>query len=178
MLKRIVFSLFVGALLFSVPAVSMADYDDFISESEFKKLKDACDMQFDNCENTCTMTSKQPDKCNQKCLKSMSQCYKNATKNAIEYSKLPEEAKKLWEQIAAKQDSGVRKCQDSFMKGLDKCQKKHLSKSQDDKAQKAFSECFNKGQYNTKQDKCLDNVMSKNSFKTKKMVKLLKGKKP
>jgi len=178
MLRRVVYSLVTVLLVLGMATISMADYDDFISESEFKKLKGFCNDQFDNCEATCTKNSKDPGKCNQKCLKSMAKCYKNASKNAIEFSKLPDNAQKIWKKIASKQDKGVRKCQDKFMKGLRKCEKKYLSKSQTDKDQANFSNCVNKGQFNTKQDKCLDKVMAKYSFKSKKMVKALKGKKP
>ncbi len=178
MLRQIIFATVMAMVLFGMATISMADYDDFISESEFKKSKGYCDEQFDNCEASCAKTSKKPVKCGQKCIKNMGKCYKNATKNSIEVSKLPKDAKKLWDKIAKKQDKGVRKCQSKFVKGIMKCDKKHLSKSQTPKDQKNYSNCINKNQLNTKQDVCLDNVMSKNTFKTKKMIKLLKGKKP
>ena len=77
------------------------------------------------------------------------------------------------EKIAKKRDKHNNKCQKADGKAFDKCLKKH---GDDDPT--GTVKCYGKSGARVKMDKCFEKGQNKYPFKTKKMVKLLKGKKP
>ncbi len=157
--------------IFSFTAVTRADYDDFIDLKKQRLLTKECVNEFKGCTNTCD-EGKKLKKCNIACTKQQSKCLDNAQKNSVLVNKLPPKAKKLYQKINKKQDKAFVSCQNTFQKEVDKC----LKESDEDNVKTTL--CLKKKKAAPKMYKCVNEAGKKHSFKTKKMVKLLKGKKP
>ncbi len=167
--KTIVWGVVLACML-GFTAISWADYDDFIDLKKQKLMTKECVNEFQGCTNTCE--GKKIKKCNIACTKQQLKCLDNAQKNSVLVNKLPPKAKKLYQKINKKQDKAFASCQNTFQKAVDKC----LKESDEDNVKTTL--CLKKKKAAPKMYKCVNKAGQKHPFKTKKMVKLLKGKKP
>ncbi len=149
-----------------------ADFEDFIDTANIKKQEEFCRDAFLACGRECAKKKKMK-KCFTTCKKRVDKCLDAAPNNAINEERLPKEARKEWEKIAKKRDKHNNKCQKADGKAFDKCLKKH---GDDDPT--GTVKCYGKSGARVKMDKCFEKGQNKYPFKTKKLVKLLKGKKP
>jgi len=159
-------------LVLGLTGLAFADYEDFVDPKEVDKQVKYCGDQFNRCNRKCGNEKKQI-KCLKKCNARIEKCLDSATFNAVKEASLPDDAKKLWEKIAKKQDKAFDKCQTMYTSVWEKCEKKH---GVDDA--EGIRDCIDKSGVQVKQDACIEKVQQKYPFKSKKMVQLLKGKTP
>jgi len=159
------------AVLFVFVPVASADYNDFIDDKKMEAKLDTCIKKWENYTDRCNgQTPKKQKKCNIKASQNNAKCVQNARKNAVNYGDLPPAAQKEYAKIAVKHDKVEAKCTKAAKKGLYKCAFKYTGKP---KKEEACDDAVK-----NKYADCLEGMFTKYPFKSKKMVKLLKGKTP
>ena len=173
--RRMLIVLLGMVFVFGSVSTGRADIDDFIDKGKIKAKRTKCIKARQAGLLKCIDIDdvKKQKKCAKALPKKFNSCMADANTVILKTSKLPPEAKQVADEIIAKQQKGAVAC----AKKMTKCNNQCFKKANGDN--NAYDKCLKKKKCGPNHDKCIKKVLKKHSIgKSKKLKKILKGKKP